>query len=273
MPKNPKNPEADEESSQPLKPDPESKPTLFLGKDGELSSMGYSVEPRGGATEESGEELQEIEDVFVLLPEDETSFVSDSGGGYGAGGGFAGSGMESDDTTRAEDVGLLTSHPEFAGDHGGQALPEISAAEIEDLPSLEDVEDITALVEQVSGGAMESPSEVLGAPFAGRADAGGRRRFLLIPLGAVAALLLAAVYFFPDTYRSTLDWISDGGVASASSDGSSDPSDAGANPDRSNAGGPGGAVSTSQQQTEELRDWLGAALTNNLGAPPGADRR
>ncbi len=157
------------------------------------TGAGESVEPsldHGGTG--FGGDLDELEDVLVLLPDEEDqAFVASSGhsdapilpgtdftyGGvpgaeFGSapfdttslGGGtdslanshWSGSSMD-DSTTRAEQVGLLSQHPE----HSVYLQANPQGSDLVELPDIEDVEDITSLVDEaVLGGLSSTQQEI-----------------------------------------------------------------------------------------------------------------
>ncbi|MEM7166452.1 MAG: hypothetical protein AAF581_13385 [Planctomycetota bacterium] len=93
------------------------------------------------------------------------------------------------------DVPLLTTHPDFAI----EATEEFNAAE---LPELEDVEDITALLDDDEVVELEAPEESFEIDFDEfQMDSSSRTSRLPLVLGglaAAAAVAVAAVFFMPE---------------------------------------------------------------------------
>ncbi len=135
-------------------------------------------------------DLDELDDVLVLLPDEEDQTFKTSPGFSDAPtlsstdatlGGISGASFDSvsfdatssggapdslasdhwggpsigDSTTRAEDVGLLSQHPEH--DLYLQGHPQVS--ELVELPDIEDVEDITSLVDEAALGGFSMTQE------------------------------------------------------------------------------------------------------------------
>lgn len=94
-----------------------------------------------------------------------------------------------------DDVPLLTTHPDFAG----EATQEMDMA---DLPELEDVEDITALVDDDEVIQLEAPEDSYEIDFdelqANFDERSSKMPMILATLATAAAVAVAAIFFLPE---------------------------------------------------------------------------
>lgn len=205
-------------------------------------SSGYSVRPRESDDEDFNTEDVEIagldtEDVVVLLPTEDAGadslpdaevmtedletqtadLFSTPGAGFSPGSGPVDS-AATEDLDESGDLGfsmteevdaemagasLLSAHPAFPD--AALETEEFEDFTTDDLPELEDVEDITAMVDD--GQELVAPVETMTldpADFGQPVATGGSRRSLL-GLAAVMALLVTGVYFGLDFYRDRLE--------------------------------------------------------------------
>ena len=103
--------------------------------------------------------------------------------------------------TRIEDVGLLAQHP----DHGVVPVdPGYIEEEVVALPDIEDVEDITSLVEEAVSTEMSAPQNDFDDEFVAAYDGegtGGSKVGVFLKLAAAVLVGAAGVMFGPDLYQ------------------------------------------------------------------------
>lgn len=218
-------------------------------------------------------ELDELDDVLVLLP-DEDSGVAGMGGSHMGTQEMqsAGFGMTEADTgflpgsespTGHEEVQLLAQHPEYG------IMPsadEMHPMHLEELPDIEDVEDITSLVEDAVAHQLPVPQadfddEVIMGPPPRRRSAFG----VMLRMAALVAILGAGAFYGPELYDQ---YLGEGRTAIASQGGENP--NGGETPDDPitdpvATGDPGTGIAG--EVPAEFHDWVDGVLAQNFGAP------
>lgn len=202
------------------------------------AETGYAVRPRTPAEEDRVQATLDTEDVVVLLPTEETSEaellpeVEVVGGSMSSGSsedflkqgsglradlaaapatesiGAAGDGFGITDEVGATDTATAPVNMGADTETGSWNMSsEVrTLTETEELPELEDVEDITAMLPEEGGFDLVAPTEDLDAEsvfFSEEEPESSNRSWM--PVLAVAAVLIGAVYFGLDFYRDRLD--------------------------------------------------------------------
>lgn len=233
---------ADESSKcQPGTPDDEKVPdevdkTILIRADEVPDSRGYSVRPRSQPTEDLDDSLGDIADeVVVLLPPEEIpegsliedhdvpcmqtealdDFRLDGAGaelteemqaldyGHEDGGSYPTEEMscERPGGGPLSDAALLSSHPSHVATEPVDPY-QVEDELLNDLPELNDVEDITALVDVEDAYELEDPNDPMELEFT--ADAPRRRlsKAVLVPVALVLLIVSWAAVNFFDEYRA-----------------------------------------------------------------------
>lgn len=234
-----------ERSQNPMSGEPLDTESLGDFADASLGTedIGYSVRPRTPAEEALVQATLETEDVVVLLPTDDLESAAAlpeveevsarepsiprpdlqvRGAGLRSELGEASAAYGGARPTDAMDTGDFSSDPEAieSGRETEDAGWSWNASEA--LPELEDVEDITAML-PAEGAAYDlvSPSatmdpELVALGLGAESEEAQHRSWL--PMLAVAALLVGAVYFGLDIYRDQLGRPDSGGEVAHATD-------------------------------------------------------
>lgn len=235
----------------------DTEPTIIIDEDmieGAVEEDGYTVRRKAPAAEVHDlEEIEpEVEDVLVVLPDSDVP---------GEASRFESPMQAVMGSQRAEDVGLLSSHPAEQ-----QAMPpELSDVEdmnIGALPDLEDVEDITAMIEDEAV-ELESPSEPVFVQTVARTRSYGRwvaAAMFLVALG-VGGVYGPGLYeqYFGGAEPRALAQRSDSQSSPVATDDPAqvDPNGVG----DPNANDPAGGM---DPMNEEFESWLDSAVEQNL---------
>ncbi len=226
-----------------------------------------------------GQELDELDDVLVLLPEEDDvrgytgEVIRTEGMGDPTIQATTGYVPSSESPTGIEDVQLLSQHPDF-GLHPVDTLPD--AQVLEELPDIEDVEDITSLVEEAVAYDLPPPMADFEDEFGAMPSRSGRRRSgfgAFLRIAAAAALLVTGVLYGPELYDRYLEQ-GNTALASGSNGGggtSTGPPVAITDPVTTGpgSGDPGAGVHPVQVQ---FRDWVDGVLAANFGTNVPSDR-
>jgi len=235
--------------------------------------------PSRPAARPGGRELEELDDVLVLLPEEDEAPTKRHTGDVirnpigadltirATASHFPGS----ESPTGAEDVRLLVQHP----DHGVLPVEDYQAMQVVDqLPDIEDVEDITSLVEEAVSTDMAAPradfeDEYVVAPHIARRR-GGFSSFVRV--AAAASLIVAGALYGPGLYEQ---YMADGKTTVAGTQGSTGTT---GTPVATTQGAPGTGttpmdpVSSGEPASVRFRGWVDGVLAAHFGTTVPTDR-
>lgn len=239
----------------------DTEPTIIIDEDmieGAVEEDGYTVRRKAPAAEihDLDEVEPEVEDVLVVLPDSDVPGEPPR--------------LESPmqavlGSQRAEDVGLLSSHPAEQRAEPPE-LPDVEDMTVAALPDLEDVEDITAMIEDEAV-ELESPSEPIFVQTVTRNRSYGRwvaAAVFLVALG-VGGVYGPGLYdqYFGGTEPRALAQRSDAPSGPDATDGPApgvDPNVAN-DPNGAIVADPAGGM---EPMNEEFESWLDSAVERNL---------
>jgi hypothetical protein len=251
------------------------------GEHGALPTEGFTrAAPSRATPRPGGGELQELDDVLVLLPEEDEAPTHRHTGDVirnpiGADVTIRATTSHlpgSESPTALEDVRLLAQHP----DEGILPVEDYQAMRaMDDLPDIEDVEDITSLVEEAVSTDMPAPradfeDEYAMSPRGTARRGGGFSSFVRI--AAAAAIIVAGALYGPDLYDR---YLADGTKTVAGTQGSNGT----AGTSVSTGQGPGGTVTTpvdpnsaGQPASVAFRGWVDGVLAAHFGTSVPTER-
>ena len=220
-------------------------------------------------------ELDELDDVLVLLPEEDdapaTSYTGEVIRTESMGSGMRATTEvpRTESPTSIEDVALLSQHPD-EGYLPVDALPDVQV--LEELPDIEDVEDITSLVEDAVAHDMGAPmvdfeDEYMPPERGNRRKGNGFGVFLRV--AAAAALLVTGVMYGPELYDRYLE---KDRTALATGNGENPGSTAGTTVPTDPTSTGVGVVATQAGDPVRFRTWVDGVLAANFGADVPSER-
>jgi hypothetical protein len=224
----------------------------------------------GGAARPGRSELDELDDVLVLLPEEDEAprpfsgqVIRSTGMGDQTIRATSGHVLSGESPTGIEDVRLLVQHP----DHGVVPVDEFPDAQYDDLPDIEDVEDITSLVDQAVTGDLPPPRRDFEEQYSHRAFATKRSRGgfgVFLRVAAAAALLVTGVLYGPELYDR---YVAEG-TALANGDGN------GTGGGTTTGGGSTGVdtIPSGDPARVRFRTWVDGVLASHLGTDVPSER-
>lgn len=187
----------------------DTEPTIIIDDDcmdQDSPEEAYTVRRKAPASDAYDTVEPEVEDVLVVLPDSELPEVESADKPR-----FESPMQAVLESSRAEDVGLLSAHPDEpegvapsdasfdAGVPGQGVSPEVASYANEGLPELEDVEDITSMIEDEEV-ELDAPSE----PFFASTMAPERSYGKWISIAALVLVMALGGIYGPQLYQMYL---------------------------------------------------------------------
>jgi len=247
------------------------------GDHGALPTEGFAGAAPPRAARGGGSELQELDDVLVLLPEEDEAPTRRHTGDVirnpiGADVTIRATTSHlpgSDSPTALEDVRLLAQHP----DEGILPVEDYQAMRaVDELPDIEDVEDITSLVEEAVSTDMPAPRADFEDEYSisSRGSARAKSGFsTIVRIAAAAAIIVAGTLYGPGLYERTM---TDGTKSVASTSGSSGTNAATGHIPNGNGTTGTGTAANGQPAAVQFRGWVDGVLAAHFGTVVPTER-